>query len=92
MPSYLYKARDETGKLVKGALSAASQEELTDKLAKMGYMTTYVKLVKGIGIERTLEKFKGINTEDMIVFNVQLSNMINAGIPILASLKTLSGQ
>ena len=93
MPTYIYKARDATGKPVKGTMEASSKDELTDKLHKMGYMTTSVtEALAGIKIETVFEKFKRIGTEDMVMFNVQLSNMIHAGISILTSLGALTKQ
>lgn len=93
MPTYSYKARDNTGKAVRGTMEAASKEELIDKLRKMGYMTTEAtEALPGIKIESFFDKLRPISAEDMIMFYVQLSNMINAGIPILATLDTLSKQ
>lgn len=93
MPTYTYKARDTMGKSVKGTMDAGTKDELVDKLHKMGYMTTQVtEALPGIKIESFLEKLMPINTEDMIMFYVQLSNMINAGIPILTCLDTLNKQ
>ncbi len=93
MPTYIYKARDAAGKLVKGAMEAASKDEFTEKLHRMGYMATHVTEARpGIRIESVFDKFKRIGAEDMIVFNVQLANMINAGIPILVCMDTLDKQ
>jgi len=93
LPSYIYKARDASGKAVRGVMEAAAKEELIDKLRKMGYMATYVNEVSpGINIESLVDRLRIISTEDMIVFNVQLSNMINAGINILTSLAVLKNQ
>jgi len=93
MPNYLYKARDTTGKAVKGVMEAATQEELIDKLRKIGYMTTQVtEAAAGVKIESIFDRFKRINVEDMIMFNAQLANMINAGISIVVSLDTMQAQ
>ena len=93
MPTYIYKARDATGKLVKGSMDATNRDELTEKLNRMGYMTTRVtEAISGVKIESAFEKFKRISTEDMILFNIQLANMINSGIPILVCLDTLDKQ
>jgi len=90
MPLYDYKARDPMGKQVRGAMDAASQTELTDKLQKMGYMVTRVSEASGDIRWAWLEGLGGrIGAEDIIVFNVQLSNLINAGIGLLSSLKTI---
>lgn len=93
MPTYTYKARDTTGKPLKGAMEAVTKEELIDKLRKMGYMTTQVsEALPGIKRETIFDKLKGISTQELIVFYLQLSNMLNAGINILSSLKTLANQ
>ncbi len=93
MPTYIYKARDTAGKPVKGTMDAASKEGLIDKLHKMGYMTTQVtEALPGIRIESIFEKLERIRTVDMVMFYIQLSNMLNAGITILNSLKTLGKQ
>lgn len=93
MPIYLYKARDATGKPVKGTMEAATKEELVDKLHKMGYMTTQVaEALPGVKIGSLLDKIMPISSEAMIMFYIQLSNMINAGIPILTSLDMLHRQ
>ncbi len=93
MPTYTYKARDTTGKLVKGTMAAATKEELIDKLHEMGYMTTGVtEALPGIKVESLFKKIRPISAEDMIMFYIQFSNMLSVGIPILNSLNTLNRQ
>ncbi len=93
MPNFVYKARDASGKPVRGTMEAANKIELIDKLHKMGYMTTSVSEVAvGVQIGSMFDKLKWITTSDMLMFYIQLSNMINAGITILMSLSTLSKQ
>lgn len=93
MPIYIYKARDATGKAVRDIMEAATKEELVDKLKKMGYMVTQVtESQPGIDMGSFFDKLKPIRAEDMIMFYVQLSNMIGAGISILASLDALGAQ
>ncbi len=90
---YNYKARDNNGRLVKGAMEAASKNELVEKLRKMAYMVTGVsEATTGFKIESILENFKRIKSDDMLMFYIQLSNMISAGITILMSLTTLGKQ
>lgn len=93
MPKYQYKARDNSGKVVRGTMEATTKENLVDKLNKMGYMTTQVKEAR-TGLEgwSLLDRLRPVGAADMIIFYVQLSNMINAGITILAALRTLCDQ
>lgn len=93
MPTYTYKARDANGKRVRGIMERASKEELIDKLRKMGYMATGVGLVApGIQIGSIFDRLKWVSSDDMLLFYIQLSNMINAGINILISLSMLAKQ
>jgi type IV pilus assembly protein PilC len=94
MPSYIYKARDETGRLVRGTLEALSQEDLADKLRGKGCVPTYIQQAAsrtGIQIEN-IGGFTRIRHEDMIMFNLQLANMLDSGLTILSSLGTISRQ
>ena len=95
MPTFTYKARDTMGKSVRGKMDVDTKTELIDRLHKMGYMTTQVTEARpsgDINIETLLDKIKPVGTEHMLMFYVQLSNMISAGIPILTCLDTLSNQ
>jgi type IV pilus assembly protein PilC len=94
MPVFTYKARDTTGTSVKGKIEAPSRAELIEKLQKMGYMTTHVaEAGEATGrIDSLLERFRWISAGDKLIFYIQLSNMINAGITILTSLTTLARQ
>ena len=93
MPTYAYKARDTLGKPVKGTMEAVAKEELIEKLRRMGYMTTRVSQVHaGMRLESIADRLKRVSTDDIILFNVRLSNMINAGISILVSLSAIESQ
>src|SRR3989339_1613247 len=93
MPDYLYKARDESGKLVKGALEADSADEVGVKLRKMGYMAVSLSLAKKeIDLEGVLRNWRRINSQDLIVFNFQLANLLESGITLLISLRTIEVQ
>lgn len=93
MPTYIYKARDTMGRVVKGTMESPSKTELVDKLRKMGYMVTKAsESTPGIKIGSISDILKRIKSDDMLMFYIQLSNMINAGIAILMSLSTLARQ
>lgn len=94
MPRYNFKARDAAGKLVTDTTEAATKEELIERLRRIGYMVTSVQeIVTDKKLALLWEKFRRpINTEDMILFNVELSNMINSGVTLLDSLNVLKKQ
>ncbi len=93
MPTYLYKARDENGKPVRGTLDALSPAEVADKLRKMGYMPIQIReVISGIDLEGLGSRLRRIRSEDIIFFNIQLANMIDSGLTIISSLRTISQQ
>lgn len=93
MSTYTYRARNETGRPVQGVMEASSQEDLAEKLRKMGYMPTQIKAAAaGINLEGFRDQFWRIRVEDLIMFNIQLANMIDSGFTILSSLRILADQ
>ena len=93
MSLYRYKARDESGKLVEGAMDAPTEADLVEKLRKMKYVITGVSAASDrFSLGEFIGGFRSINPEDMIFFNIQLSNMLDAGLPLLTSLRTISAQ
>ena len=94
MPVFTYKARDNSGKAVSGNMETANKTELMEKLRKMGYMPTKVAESKSGGVELVtiFDKLKRIKSDEMLMFYIQFSNMINAGINILMALSTLANQ
>lgn len=93
MPNYTYKARDGQGKAVTGTMESSSEEQLAEKLREMGYMPTQInKALPEVDLDRFTERFKRIKPEDIIMFNVQLANMIDAGLTLISSLNTIFEQ
>jgi len=91
--AYNYRARDNTGKLVRGVIEALSQEEVAEKLQRMGYVpVTITEVFAGLKLTQLEWNFRRIKTEDMVMFNVQLANMLNSGLSIISSLETLQKQ
>ena len=81
MPNFIYKARDASGKAVSGSMDGNVKQDIIDRLHKMGYMTTSItESGPAININSLFDRFKRISAEEMVMFNIQLSNMINAGI------------
>lgn len=93
MPNYLYKARDGEGKPVTGTMESSSAEKLAEKLREMGYMPTHIKeALPEFDLDRLGGRFRRIKPEDLIMFNVQLANMIDAGLTLISSLNIISRQ
>ena len=92
MPFYSYKARDGAGKPVSSTMDSANKDELMDKLHKMGYMATQIKELSSSKIRLGFSGLEAISDEDMIVFNVELANMVGSGLSLLDSLTVLGKQ
>jgi len=92
MLSYSYTARElATGRKIKAELQAQSEKAATKLLQERGLVPLEItyKAAKGSPLDRFLNR---IPTKEKVVFSRQLSTLINAGMPILQSLQTVSGQ
>ena len=93
MPSYRYTARDERGHAVTGTLTAHSPEALADQLRRTGYLVTKSKELVEVGSLATwLQRTQRVGDEALVLFNVQLSTMVQVGIPLVTALDTLAQQ
>lgn len=87
MPSFIYRVKDETGRVFSGVMEADNVRSLRRKLHDSGYYVISVSSVK----ERKEVPFfsKRITLDVLLTFTHQLSSMIEAGLPILMSLDIL---
>ena len=90
MLKYIYTARDESGKAVKGEMLAESELELGSKIAKQGYYLTGYKLDKGPVRVKGPSKNYHLKTTDVLRFTFQLATLIDAGLPLLEGLKDMA--
>ena len=94
MPNYSYKVRSESGKLVSGNMSAPNKDKVADELRRSNY--TVISIDESVAafdeFDRFLRHLTRIKVNDLVMFNVQLSNMVGAGIPLPTALLSLSEQ
>lgn len=93
MQSFRYEAREpSTGKKVKAEVQAASLQSAASIVKQQGLVLIDVKP----SIESSggfFSRFTNrIATKDKVLFSRQLSTLINAGLPIVQSLRNVSGQ
>lgn len=94
MAVFSYKARNASGTSVSGVLEAFSEEDLMGKLQAMNYTPTVIrpgqekveKEPAGIGL------LSRIKSRDIVLLNLRLAYMTDAGIPLLNSIRILAGQ
>jgi type IV pilus assembly protein PilC len=91
MLTFEYVATDATtGKKIRAEVQAESESAAAKILVKEGLSPLEIKL-KGEG--RGLNKFKNrVSSKDKVLFSRQLSTLINAGLPLTQSLRTVAEQ
>lgn len=86
MPLYSYEAFDTSGKKKAGLIDAQGERDAKDKLREQGLMVSQLALKKG---GSSKENLKGDN---LLTFTIQLSQLVNAGIPLYESLVAIEEQ
>ncbi|MDB5170240.1 MAG: pilus assembly protein PilC [Candidatus Saccharibacteria bacterium] len=91
MLSYSYTARDSaSGKKVKAEVQAENVQAATKLIQAQGYTPIDINVT---GANNPLSRLKGkVKIKDKILFSRQLSTLINAGLPLVQSLRTVAGQ
>lgn len=92
MLTFSYTARDsKTGQKIKAEVQADSKKSAALLIQKLGYSP--IDIDQKEAKTGFLAKFQNrIKTKDKIIFSRQLSTLINAGLPIVQSLRSVQGQ
>lgn len=93
MLTYLYTARNpQTGKIVKSTVQADSQAAAAKLIKREGLIATDIT-VQGGGSSLLDIGGKGrVKMKEKVLFSRQLSTLINAGLPLLQALRSVSQQ
>jgi len=86
MPIYTFEAKDPAGNLLRGRLSAPSEDAASEALRKKGYTIARLERKRGL-FDAVLALLGHVTPTDKVVAYRQLSTMISAGLPLLQSLK-----
>ena len=86
MPLFHYQYVDLKGKKRTGAIDATSEQEAKAKLREQGLLVTQLKS------KEKVSKKDHLKGESLLAFTVQLSQLINAGVPLFESLAALEEQ
>lgn len=94
MPTFSYQARDSKGKKVRGELDAASEKALADRLNQDGYLVNSIRPAKNTVVFPGGLSWLGgsISKNDLAMFYFQAGNMLEAGVSLLAVLRTIVAQ
>jgi len=92
MLTYKYTARDPvTGKKVTAMVTAESEQAATKQVQAQGLSPLEIE-VKGDGNSGVGRFRHRIKAKDKVLFSRQLATLINAGLPLVQSLRNVSGQ
>jgi len=96
MPSFIFKGIDKNGASVTKTLEAQTRDLLAENLVRTGYTILSIAEKKQelslAAIDTFLEGFTKVKTNDLVMFTIQLGNMLDAGVALPTSLSTLETQ
>lgn len=92
MATFSYRARNNTGQLVSGAMEGESSEAIVDRLREMKYFIISIERKRQKVLSTELTFFKTIKVRDLAVFYRQFATMVSAGLPLVSCLEILSKQ
>ncbi len=90
---FVYKARDWSGKLVKGEADFHDKKEVLESIRNSGLIPIYVgEEKKNFITEINKNVFSRVKLKQISVFTRQLSTMMNSGLPLTDALSLLKNQ
>lgn len=86
---FVYTAKNQNGKMVKGQAEGADRSNVVAALRKQGLQPIVVKLSTS---KTSHVKGRKVKLKELVIFTRQLSTMISAGVPLTKSLATMQAQ
>ncbi|MDG0817523.1 type II secretion system F family protein [Bdellovibrio svalbardensis] len=91
MAKFQYQAKNASGQMVQGEIEANSQQEAIIRLRAQQLLPVRVGLGARPGVGKSTSLFApSVKGKDLQIFTRQFATLINAGIPVVDSLKILS--
>ncbi|MFH1621943.1 MAG: type II secretion system F family protein [Candidatus Omnitrophota bacterium] len=92
MQKFFYIAYTSNKERKEGIIEAESKSQALAKLDRLALFPTNIKELDKIGKEHIISKIKKVNSADVAAFTRQVSNLLDAGLTILAALMLVSKQ
>jgi type IV pilus assembly protein PilC len=92
MPTFRYRARDGSGELVRGTLTADNERLVNLRISDMGYFPVAVEELRERGDKVLGFLPRRVRHDDLVVFSWQFAAMMGAGIPLIPCLGALKEQ
>lgn len=91
MQKFSYTARDSTGQSVSSSVDAQNEQEAAKIIRKEG-LTPVNIMAEASAIGNVRNLFHRVAAKDKVLFSRQLSTLINAGLPLVQSLRNVAEQ
>jgi len=93
MPVFVYRGRDQAGRLIEGSLEADSERAVVAQLRERGYLPTMLReQVAPPSVATQVGRMVRVPRRDLVLFTRQLATMISAGLPLLSGLEVTARQ
>ena len=92
MPRFAYTAKLEPQKVTQGFMEAASEQDVVDKLAAMGYFPVSILPEDSYLYRKKFLSFRKISNRDIVLLSRDLTSLIESGVNIINSLHIVSTQ
>jgi type IV pilus assembly protein PilC len=93
MLTFNYSARNtKTGEHFKANVQAQNEQEAAKLIRQQGLTPLEIKLEGSSQLSGLLDHFQRVGTKDRVLFSRQLSTLINAGLPLVQSLRSVVEQ
>lgn len=105
MPSFKYRAKDQTGNTVDGVIEAATSEEAVEKVSQLGQLPIHIEETHSADPKAAAHRSGGasrsaqmavvkskIKSKEITIFGRELSSLIRAGVPILRAIEIVKEQ
>lgn len=91
MPDFAYKAREATGSLVTGVITASNHQDALNALATQQLFPVKVDLSES-SKEQQKQITRRVSQKQLAIFYGQLADLLKSGVPLLRSLELLERQ
>ena len=92
MPTYVYAARDRTGKQIRGSLAGADEPTIREQLRRKDLFVISISSQKQSQYSVMSKRPKKVGLSEMVIMSRQLATLVRAGLPLVESLYTLAAQ
>ncbi len=92
MPQFEYRARDTSGRKLKGKVEAKNKDVAASILREKGLFIVGLKDHSESTLSAINAQLSRVKADDIVNFTRQLATMINAGLPLIQALNLLQGQ